>query len=428
MKLPFEPTVPLAAERYDVLRRRMIFENCKWDTQVEDVSVLAPFALQLGAAAWDELIAFAETLSRETQAAEAELRQRPELHRELGLSWRIRQVLNRASEEPPAQRRNVQVNRFDFHFTTEGWRISEVNSDVPGGFNEATGFTRLMAQEFTDWRPAGNPVSELANAITGAVENPEPVVALVHATAYTDDRQVMTFLAQEFAVCGIKTILAAPDHLRWQNGKASVLDAEDQLVPVDFVYRFFPAEWLPNLPSACQWQHFFMGSVTPHCNPATALLTQTKRFPLVWDKLSTALPTWRQLLPPTHDPRTVNWRERTQWVVKPSHGRVGDSIGLAGATTEADWKKITRSVRWHPRHWVAQRRFETMPVSVEGRDYYPCLGVYTVNHRAAGIYGRLSRNPLIDHRAQDCAVLVAEQQGTPEPSATKETYEAIGTF
>ena len=35
--------------------------------------------------------------------------------------------------------------RFDFHFTRDGWRISEVNSDVPGGLNESSGFERLMA-------------------------------------------------------------------------------------------------------------------------------------------------------------------------------------------------------------------------------------------------------------------------------------------
>jgi hypothetical protein len=36
---------------------------------------------------------------------------------------------------------------------------------------------------------------------------------------------------------------------------------------------------------------------------------------------------------------------------------------------------------------------------------YPCLGVFTVDGRAAGIYGRLSPRPVIDYAAVDAAVL-----------------------
>jgi hypothetical protein len=38
---------------------------------------------------------------------------------------------------------------------------------------------------------------------------------------------------------------------------------------------------------------------------------------------------------------------------------------------------------------------------------YPCIGVYTVNGRAAGAYGRLSWRQVIDFSAVDVAVLVA---------------------
>jgi hypothetical protein len=41
---------------------------------------------------------------------------------------------------------------------------------------------------------------------------------------------------------------------------------------------------------------------------------------------------------------------------------------------------------------------------------YPCLGVYTIDGRAAGIYGRLSARPLVDYAAVDVAVLT----GVPE--------------
>src|SRR5438128_131288 len=67
------------------IRRRAIFDCCKWDPQVGDVSVLAPFALLIDESTWRELARLAEALARETLAAERELLGRPKLHRLLGL-------------------------------------------------------------------------------------------------------------------------------------------------------------------------------------------------------------------------------------------------------------------------------------------------------------------------------------------------------
>jgi hypothetical protein len=43
--------------------------------------------------------------------------------------------------------------RFDFHFSEEGWRISEVNCDVPGGLNEASGFPAII-ESYYRWARA----------------------------------------------------------------------------------------------------------------------------------------------------------------------------------------------------------------------------------------------------------------------------------
>jgi hypothetical protein len=104
----------------------------------------------------------------------------------------------------------------------------------------------------------------------------------------------------------------------------------------------------------------------------------------------------------------VDWsRDSAEgWVLKPALGRVGDGIGIAGATEEKDWKTIRRDVRRHPGAWAAQRRFTAMPLRADEGDLFPCIGVYTVDGRAAGAYGRAARRPLIDHRAQDVAVLI----------------------
>ncbi len=288
---------------FATIRRQAIFECCKWDPQVEDVATLAPFPLVLRRAAWRELAALAEALAAETLAAETELGCRLELHKELGLPRPIRRALRRAASRGKS-RGAARVMRFDFHATPDGWRISEVNSDAPGGFNEASGFTRLMAPHVPGAEPAGDPAGRLAEAIAAAVA-PGSTVGLVHATAYTDDRQVMVFLAREIEARGLRAILTGPDHLRWQDSRASL--ASDAFAgPLDFLVRFFPGEWLPNLPRTCGWKHFFYRSETPASNPGYALLTQSKRFPLVWDRLVTELPDLAQA--PARDVRSAAGR------------------------------------------------------------------------------------------------------------------------
>ena len=62
--------------------------------------------------------------------------------------------------------------------------------------------------------------------------------------------------------------------------------------------------------------------------------------------------------------------------------------------------------RLRPWRWAAQRRFEAQPVPTPRGPMYPCLGVYTIDGRASGIFGRLASGPLIDFAATEAAVLV----------------------
>jgi hypothetical protein len=70
-------------------------------------------------------------------------------------------------------------------------------------------------------------------------------------------------------------------------------------------------------------------------------------------------------------------------------------------------RRIARSARWRPGTWIAQRRFETLPIEIGDERRFPCLGVYTVDGRVAGAYARLSATPLVDARAVDAALLAA---------------------
>ena len=53
--------------------------------------------------------------------------------------------------------------------------------------------------------------------------------------------------------------------------------------------------------------------------------------------------------------------------------------------------------------------FETQAVETPMGAFRPCLGVYTVDGVACGVYGRLSKGQVIDYAAMDVAVLVEER-------------------
>ena len=401
---PWVPVDSLGDRDFLEFRRRAIFECDKWDPQVGDVSVLARHPLVLRSSAWDEVRQLAEALAAETMAAENEIASRPALHRRLGFPRTVRRALARAAVAGPSAG-TARIIRFDFHYTTDGWRISEANTDVPGGLNEASGFARLMAPHYPAASIVGDPGAAFVDAVVSGAK-PGGVVALVHATAYSDDQQMMTFVARALRTQGIDAHLASPAHVKWIDGRAS-LDAAWRRCSIDTIVRFFPAEWLPQLAADTAWKSYFAGGRTPLANPATAILVQSKRFPLIWDELRTPLPTWRALLPDTRDSRDVPWRSDASWVLKPALGRVGEGIGMADLIAPREWTRIRRAATWWPSSWVAQRRFSVAPLETASGPVFPCLGVYTVDGRVVGAYGRLSTRPLIDSRAEDAAVLHA---------------------
>jgi glutathionylspermidine synthase len=345
----------------------------------------------------------AEALSREALAAEQEILHRPELQDVLGLPRAIRKALQ---YDPKAElgANALRVMRFDFHYTSEGWLISEVNSDVPGGFIEASGWSALFAREWPRASAPRNPSEIYAHALSGAI-GPNGVVALVHATAYSDDRQVMQHLSHSFSRVGLRTCLLSPSHLRWSGGRAEICSNFASGWP-DAIVRFFPAEWLPNLSFENSWKPYFQESLTPLSNPGSSIVLQTKRFPLVWDELRTDLSNWRELLPETRELGEMDTSVDDSWVLKPVLGRVGEGIGIRGITLAEKFQKMIRDARQHPREWVLQKRFNILPLTTESGGMYPCVGVFTIGGKAAGFYGRIAKQPIITQDAQDVAVLI----------------------
>lgn len=382
--------------RYDV-----IFNAYKWDPQVEDHNTVSDQVLLMDRILAGELKNKAEALAKETVQMEEELALNLSLAKELNLPGKIYRNLKRLDHYQEQQ--HVRLMRFDFHPTEEGFKISEVNSDVPGGWAEGAILPQIAAEHFAGYEPYENVGEHLFNSFKTKV----PVggnIAFVHATSYSDDRQVMQYMHDYFNSHGYAAMFAGPDHLRWQGDRAvSILEGQEK--DVDGIVRFFPLEWLNNLSRRTGWQGYY-SSKTPSCNHPVSILTQSKRLPLVWDRLTTAVPVWRQLLPETKDVRAVKG-ESDQWIYKPALGRVGEGISIKGAMSASEQKNIPRAVKKDPKAWVAQKMFCSQPLLTEaGEAYHLCIGVFVVDGKCAGFYGRISQYPRIDARAKEIPILV----------------------
>ncbi len=84
----------------------------------------------------------------------------------------------------------------------------------------------------------------------------------------------------------------------------------------------------------------------------------------------------------------------------------GDTVCMRELMPANHWFQTRLDVFLRPSKWVAQRRFQSVPVSTPAGPRHVCIGVYTVNGQAAGAYARLAEKPLVDFSAVDVALLI----------------------
>lgn len=234
-------------DQYTDYRYNVIFNAYKWDPQVEDHNTVAKQVLLIDKSTANQLEVLAEQLSEETMQMEEAMIKNLPLAKELGLPKDIRKSLSRLAGYN--RESNVRLMRFDFHPTTTGWAVSEVNSDVPGGIAEASVLPVIASKYFEGYEPRKNIADILLNEFKKLIGN-NGTVAFIHATSYADDRQVMEFIGDYFKKNGFNSIMASPDHIVWKNKKAiSIIQGQEG--EVDGIIRFFPLEWLANLPKSC---------------------------------------------------------------------------------------------------------------------------------------------------------------------------------
>ena len=406
--------ITIPADKYEDYRLDVIFDGYKWDPQYLDNNTIAKHALVITREEHEELMALTRKLDKETVLAEQILYNNKALTGPLALPKGVRNQLWKTMNYEADK--HIRLMRYDFHPTLEGkWALSEVNSDVPGGFAEASLMPKIALKFLGDSNLTCVDFSEVLVDAASKKVKPEGTIAFIHCTSYSDDRQVMQFLGDRLVKKGFKAIYAAADHLKFEDNEAvSVLTGNEG--KVDAIIRFTPIEWLINMKPRRQknWNGYFR-TTTPSCNHPVAVLAQTKRFPLVWDLLEEvdsdlSMSTWRELLPETLEVKDVkNRKDKESFIFKPVYGRVGEGISIKEACREDEYTKILKDVKRNKNKYLAQKKFISKPLTCdEGENYHVCIGAYCVDGGAAGYYARASKKPRIDSGAADIPVLIEE--------------------
>jgi len=396
--------VSIPRNKYENYRLDVIFKGYKWDPQFSDNNTIAKHVLVITEKEHKELERLTEGLDKETVQAEEMLNTHLKIAKPLALPRKIHKELKKMSNYQADK--HIRLMRYDFHPTKEGlWSVSEVNSDVPGGFAEASLMPEIASRLLENKNYWHKNFSDIIVSAIAQKVKPGGKIMLVHCTSYSDDRQVMQFLGKKLKSIGFTIIYAAADHLRFEEKHAiSILDGNTG--KVDAIFRFTPLEWLIDIKPKHPRGYF--DTVTPSCNHPIAIFTQTKRFPLVWDaleKLGVELKFWRELLPETREVKDV--KNKKGFIFKPAYGRVGEKISIQEACKDAEYEKIMKDVKKHPKKFLAQKKFESKPLlSEEGDAFHVCLGSYSVESKAAGYYARISKTPRIDSNAADIPVLI----------------------
>lgn len=399
--------MPIPNDMYNEYKLDVMLDCYKWDPQFCDNNTVAKYALVLSEEEHEELKLLTEKLIKETTEAENFLNKNLKYTKALEIPNKFRSDIKSMKNYNPDK--HIRLMRFDFHPTLENkWAVSEVNSDVPGGFAEATLMNRKSLEYLSNENYYAISFGDfLADAIKKKVRQ-EGRIMLVHCTSYSDDRQVMQFLGDKLSGMGYEVIYAAADQLKFENGKAiSILNNREG--EVDGIIRFSPLEWVADMKTK-NW-HGYFDTETVSCNHPIAIFAQTKRFPFVWDLLESKgidLSTWRELLPETLE---VNDKKvDDKFIYKPVYGRVGENISIKEACKDDEYKKILKDVKRHPKKYLAQKKFNSRPLTNEdGEEFHVCIGSYGVENSHAGYYARISRSPRIDSYAADIPVLIEKE-------------------
>lgn len=392
---------PFPPEVFRQIHLRLALECCKWDPQVGDEEVLFRQPLLLERDSWKTLAATAEQMAMEIAGFEHYLLGHDELLSMLGMPRPLARIFRRVHDRNASDA--VRTLRFDFHPTPEGWKVSEVNSDVPGGFTESSHFTEMVAKYYPGLQPTGNPLRAWSQAIRSSIAGRN--IGILYAAGYMEDQQLVSLLGATLERQGCRAhFMQNPAEIQWFDEQA-YLERAQVTVRLDAIVRFYQGEWLATMSTKTGWPCLFAPSRTMVTNPGYSLLAESKRFPLVWPHFPERVSKLKEMFPECRDPREVIESE-DEWVFKAAYSNTGEAVIMPSLLPKAECERFRTMIRRHANSWVAQRRFVTTAIHVDAGEFTPCIGVFTINGKAEGAYARLSRYSLIDYRASEAAVLI----------------------
>ena len=396
--------IKIPSDKYEEYRINAMFDCYKWDPQFYDSNTLSKYVLVLTKEENDELIRLTESLDKETRSAEEYLNQNNKIVKKLALP---RKILDKLPDMKSYNKnQNIRLMRYDFHPSVDDkWVVTEVNSDVPGGFAESSLLPDLARKTI------GMPELEYTSFTTQMIKhinnllNRRGTIMLVHCTCFSDDRQVMQCMGDLLEKEGYDVIYGAADHIKFKEKEAYCILNNNQK-KIDLIFRFTPLEWLIQMKPR-RWDGYF-DTTTKSCNHPISIYAQSKRFPFVWDDLESvgiSMKTWKSLLPETFEVKSAELKDG--YIFKPVYGRVGERIAIKEACKGDEYIKILKDVKKHPKQYLLQKRFDSKAVKGnDGEEYHICIGSYTIQGQHAGYYARMSKYPRIDSYAADIPVLI----------------------
>jgi len=396
--------IKIPDSKYYSYRLNAMFECYKWDPMFYDSNTLAKYVLVLTEDENKELIKLTEDLDKETRLAEEYLNKNKNLSKKLSLPKQVRNQINNMQNYNKDN--NIRLMRYDFHPNIDGnWVVTEVNSDVPGGFAESSLLPNLARKTIKREDLKYTSFGEMMVRAINKKLHQKGTIMMVHCTCFSDDRQVMQYMGERLKQEGYDIIYGAADHINFKNNIAyCILDNNKK--KIDLIFRFTPIEWLIKMKPR-RWDGYF-NTTTISCNHPIAIYAQSKRFPFVWEELEKkgiSMKTWKKLLPETIEVKKLKKQEG--YIYKPVYGRVGEKISIKEACKGDEYKKILRDVKFHPKQYLAQKQFISKPLIGENNEqYHVCIGSYTIEGKHAGFYARISKYPRIDSYAADIPVLI----------------------
>ena len=124
-------------------------------------------------------------------------------------------------------------------------------------------------------------------------------------------------------------------------------------------------------------------------------------------------------VPETHDlldvPEAQLRRERAEWVVKRSYGRVGEDVIVGELCAQEDWDLALTAVldeRRRGESWIAQRFVRQRAMETPWGPRLLTLGVYLLDGVFAGYFARITPVSHVSHDALCVPVFVADPATT----------------